>query len=172
MVFLILFALLGTVLGQSQLAAIAYIDSSTCNLDCDVNVELWVNSAPDVCKLTNVFVNSDTSLAMNELTLTKVESEESKLKMITSTSISAIGDVLDVTTTKLETQKLDVKIGGINLLNVENDNDKVYVKTAGGVQTTGLYITSDDGNTLHLTYDILNKLIEYSKTLPHTSSRL
>lgn len=172
MVFLILFALLGTVLGQSQLAAIAYIDSSTCNLDSDVNVELWVNSAPDVCKLTNVFVNSDTSLAMNELTLTKVESEESKLKMITSTSISAIGDVLDVTTTKLETQKLDVKIGGINLLNVENDNDKVYVKTAGGVQTTGLYITSDDGNTLHLTYDILNKLIEYSKTLPHTSSRL
>lgn len=172
MVFLILFALLGTVLCQSQLAAITYIDSETCNLDSDVNVELWVNSAPDVCKLTNVFVNSDTSLAMNELTLTKVESEESKLKMITSTSISAIGDVLDVTTTKLETQKLDVKIGGINLLNVENDNDKVYVKTAGGVQTTGLYITSDDGNTLHLTYDILNKLIEYSKTLPHTSSRL
>jgi len=159
MVFLILFALLGTVLGQSQLAAIAYIDSSTCNLDSDVNVELWVNSAPDVCKLTNVFVNSDTSLAMNELTLTKVESEESKLKMITSTSISAIGDVLDVTTTKLETQKLDVKIGGINLLNVENDNDKVYVKTVGFVQTTGLRITKDGEDSIDLDWNTLKRLI-------------
>ena len=174
MVFLILFTLLGTALGQSQLAAITYLDEGTCNLDSDVNVELWVNSAPDVCKLTNVFVNSDTSLTMNELTLTKVESASSILDTIKSTSISAIGDVLKVTATELTTEELDVKIGGINLLKVENDNDKVYVKTVGGVQTTGLYITSDDGNgdTLHLTYDILNKLIEYSKTLQPTSSRL
>ena len=174
MMFLILFTLLGTVLSQLQLAAVTYVPNSTCNLESEAGVEIWINSAADVYQVANLVVNSDTSLNMNKLTLEEVESEVSKLERITSASISAIDNKLDVTATGVITEKLDVTIGQINLLSVVNDNDnnKVYVKTAGGVQTTGLYITSDDGNTLHLTYDILNKLIEYSKTLPHTSSRL
>ena len=161
MVFLILFTLLGTVLCESQLAAITYIDSETCNLDSDVNVELWVNSAPDVCKLTNVVVNTDTSLTMNELTLTKVKSTTSILDTITSTSISPINNVLEVTATKLKTVRLEVKNDQINLLSVVNDNNspKVYVKTDGYVQTTGLRITKDQENFIDLDYDTLNKLI-------------
>ena len=170
MVFLILFALLGTVLGQSQLAAITYIDSETCNLDSDVNVELWVNSAPDVCKLTNVFVNSDTSLTMNELTLTEVKSTTSILNTITSTSISPIGSVLDVTTTKLETKELNVVDGNINYLTAVNDNNspKVYVKTDGYVQTTGLRITKLQENSIDLDYDTIKKLIDFINNQPES----
>lgn len=166
MVFLILFALLGTVLAQSQLAAIAYIDSGTCNLDSDVNVELWVNSAPDVCKLTNVFVNSDTSLNMNKLTLNEVESTTSILNTITSESISPINNKLDVTATELKTVKLEVMNGNINYLtavndNAVNDNDspKVYVKTDGYVQTTGLRITKENENSIDLDWNTLKRLI-------------
>jgi hypothetical protein len=177
MVFLILFTLLGTVLCESQLAAITYIDSETCNLDSDVNVELWVSSAPDVCKLTNVVVNTDTSLTMNELTLTKVKSTTSILDTITSTSISPINNVLEVTATKLKTVRLEVKNGDINYLTAGElgtvgQNQKIYLETAGFVQTRGLRITKENELPLILTYDILNKLIIYSKTLPHTSSRL
>jgi len=73
MVFLILFALLGTVLGQSQLAAITYLDAGTCNLDSEVNVELWVNSASNIFGISNMVVNTDTTLTMKKLTLTEVE---------------------------------------------------------------------------------------------------
>ena len=164
MVFLILFTLLGTALGQSQLAAITYLDEGTCNLDSDVNVELWVNSAPDVCKLTNLVVNTDTSLNMNKLTLNEVESTTSILDTITSTSISPIGSVLDVTTTKLKTKELNVVDGDINYLTAGDLNvgafPNIYVKTAGYVQTTGLRIIGGQGkDPLVLNYETIKKLI-------------
>ena len=169
MVFLILFALLGTVLGQSQLAAIAYIDSSTCDLSSDVNVELWVNSAPDVCKLTNLAVNADTSLTMNKLTLNEVKSAESNLHSIKSTSISPIDSVLDVTTTKLKTKELNVVDGDINYLTAGDLNvgafPNIYVKTAGYVQTTGLRIMKEGEDPLVLNYETIEKLIALLREL-------
>tara|TARA_B100000795_G_scaffold235056_1_gene194532 strand:- start:326 stop:817 length:492 start_codon:yes stop_codon:yes gene_type:complete len=159
MVFLILFTLLGTALGQSQLAAITYLDEGTCNLDSDVNVELWVNSAPDVCKLTNLVVNAETSLTMNKLTLNEIESAQSQLQTIKSTYISPIDSVLDVTTTKLETKELDVVVDNINYLNVGIFDNDIYVKTDGGVQTTGLRITKDGEDPLNLDYETIKRLI-------------
>lgn len=171
MVFFILFTLLCTVLGQSQLAAITYIDSGTCNLDSEVNVELWVNSAPDVCKLTNLVVNTDTSLNMNKLTLNEVESTTSILDTITSTSLSPIGSVLDVTTTKLETKELNVVDGNINYLNVGDLNvgaftNHIYVKTDGYVQTTGLRIMQTGKDPLDLNYETIEKLIALINNQP------
>lgn len=167
MVFLILFTLLGTVLCESQLAAITYIDSGTCNLDSEVNVELWVNSAPAVCKLTNLVVNSQTSLNMNKLTLNEVESEVSKLERITSASIShgsAIGDVLDVIATTLKTKNLKVKDDNINYLTAGalgpgGTYSQIYLKTDGDIQTRGLRITKENEQPLILTYELLQKLI-------------
>tara|TARA_B110000285_G_scaffold8687_1_gene8858 strand:+ start:1467 stop:1850 length:384 start_codon:yes stop_codon:yes gene_type:complete len=125
MMFLILFTLLGTVLGQSQLAAITYIDSDTCNLDSEVNVELWVNSAPTLLELSKLVVNTDTTLTMNELDL----------------------------------KVLNVRDTSTNYLNVGPDNNNIYVKTDGDIQTTGLRITKEGQQPLILTYELLNKLI-------------
>jgi len=150
---------MGTVLCQSQLAAITYIDSGTCNLDSEVNVELWVNSAPGVCELSNLVVNTATSLTMNKLTLTTLKSPSSILERITSASISAIDNKLDVTATGVITEKLDVTIGDIHYLTAGNFGNEMYLKTDGDIQTTGLRITKEGEQPLILTYELLNKLI-------------
>ena len=152
---------MGTVLCQSQLAAITYIDSGTCNLDSEVNVELWVNSAPNLLAITNLVVNTDTSLTMNKLTLTEIEVDAvSKLESITSASISAIGDVLKVTATELKTVKLDVMNGDINYLTAGELGNQIYLETAGDIQTTGLRISKDGKDTLVLDYDTIKRLID------------
>ena len=163
MMFLILFTLLGTVLSQLQLAAVTYVPNSTCNLESEAGVEIWINSAADVYQVANLVVNSDTSLNMNKLTLEEVESKVSKLERITSASISAIDNKLDVTATGVITEKLDVTIGNIHYLtaglNIDDSSSEIYLKTDGFVQTTGLRITKEGEQPLILTYELLNKLI-------------
>jgi len=66
--FFILFTLLCTVLGQSQLAAITYIDAGTCNLESEVNVELWVNSASDILGKSSLVLNA-ASYSVNEISI-------------------------------------------------------------------------------------------------------
>lgn len=128
MIFLISL-LITTVLGQDQLAAIAYLDSNTCsNLESDVSVELWLNPAIPALQYTNVVINSP-NLEMKKLTLTNGmscsgDSCDFELKKITSAEITPIGDVLDVTTTKLETKELIITKDGEVPLSLDYDTIK------------------------------------------------
>ena len=119
MIFLIsLLVFAQTVLGQDQLAAIAYLDSTTCSdLESDVSVELWINERSSHLQYTNVVINS-ANLEMKKLTLTNGmscsgDNCDFELKKITSASISPIGGVLDVITTKLETKELIITDGNV-----------------------------------------------------------
>jgi len=70
MMFLILFTLLGTVLGQ-ELAAVAYVPEGTCALETELNVEVWVNNGNNALSLANLVVNTAVPLEIKSLKITK-----------------------------------------------------------------------------------------------------